>query len=389
MDIIPRVVSHMGVLLFCVSICYALQERYIPATPVLKAQSYVLMDYNSGQILASAHPDLPVEPASLTKMMTMYVIDQDIKNSRITLDDKVLISSKARHTPGSRMYLEQNTSAPLQDIIKGIVIQSGNDACVAVSEHLAGDEDTFAQLMNMQAKQLGMKNTTFKNATGLPQDGHSTTAYDLALLARALIKDFPESYHLYSEKSFKYNNIEQNNRNKLLWENPFVDGIKTGQTDTAGYCLASSALKEQTRLIAIVMGAESDKARTFETMKLLSYGFRFFETYKMQYEGEWLSKERVWFGQKKFVNLMVKDELYVTIPSRQQDLLRADLYIQDKIIAPVKVDQELGQLRIYLGEELLREIPIYAADPIKTGSVFSRFFEKIAFSIDAIKSYWT
>ncbi|NBW58098.1 D-alanyl-D-alanine carboxypeptidase [bacterium] len=389
MDKIIRSLLKISLIMITTAYCHAFKEKYIPAAPILKAKAYVLMDYHSGQVLASSNPDLLLEPASLTKMMTMYVLDDDLKNGRVSAEDLVRISSKARHIPGSRMYLEQNTHVPISDLIKGIIVQSGNDASVAVAEHLAGDEDTFAQLMNVHAKRLGMMNTTFKNATGLPQDGHLSTAYDLALLSRSLIRDFPDSYHLYAQKSFKYNNIDQNNRNRLLWENPYVDGIKTGHTDTAGFCLASSAIKDQTRLISVLIGAESDKVRSFESIRLLSYGFRFFETVKMQLEEGNLGKERIWFGDKKFVDLALKDDLYVTIPARQQDLLRTQLRIQDKLIAPLRTDQIVGYIDIYLEDDLLQEIPVYLAEPVKPAGLISRGLQKIGYFMQVIREYWT
>ncbi len=356
----------------------------VPTPPDIKATSYVLMDYNSGQIIASSNMHQKVEPASLTKMMTMYALDYDLANGRVQLTDNIYISAKARNAQGSRMYVEQNTYVPLDQIIKGIIIQSGNDASIALAEHLGGNEETFAQLMNFHAKNLGMNDSCFKNATGLLEEGHVTSAYDMAILARALIKEFPDSYHLYSQKSFKYNNIDQPNRNRLLWENPFVDGIKTGYTDTAGYCLAASAIKDNTRLISIVMGTDSDKTRTFESIRLLSYGFRFFESVKLHEAAIPLTTEKVWFGDRKNVEIKVNQDIYVSVPAHQQKNLKADLYIKEKLIAPIKTDQQLGSVRIYLGDEIIHQEPVYASTSVKKGGAFSRVIDKLSIFITRI-----
>lgn len=356
----------------------------VPTPPDIKATSYILMDYNSGQILASSNMHEKVEPASLTKMMTIYALDHDLANGRVQLTDNVYISGKARNAQGSRMYVEQNTYVPLDQIIKGVIIQSGNDASIALAEHLGGNEETFAQLMNFHAKNLGMNDSYFKNATGLPEEGHLTSAYDMAILARALIKEFPDSYHLYSQKSFKYNNIEQPNRNRLLWENSFVDGIKTGYTDTAGYCLAASAMKDNTRLISVVMGTDSDKTRTFESIRLLSYGFRFFESIKLHEAAIPLTTEKVWFGDKKNVEIKVNQDIYVSVPAHQQKNLKADLYIKEKLIAPINIDQQVGLVRIYLGEQIVHQEPVYVSSAVKKGSFFSKIVDKISILIESL-----
>jgi len=248
----------------------------IPSPPSLGAKAHLLIDYLSDVMLSQENIDQRVEPASLTKMMTVYVADQTLKAGKLKLNDNVFISEAAWKAPGSRMFLKVNTTVPLQDILRGVIIQSGNDASIALAEHVAGTEANFAEWMNYYAKQLGMANTHFVNATGLPDPNHYTTARDMAILAKALIRDFPESYQLYSQKEFTYQKITQANRNRLLWRNEWVDGIKTGHTDSAGYCLVASGKKGDMRLIAIVMGAKNDEARVDEANKLLMYGFRFF-----------------------------------------------------------------------------------------------------------------
>ena len=355
--------------------------NFIPPAPKLDVKSYVLMDYNSGQILAESHSNERFEPASLTKMMTMYAIDHDLKMGRVKLTDPVFVSQKARQTPGSRMYLEEKSQVPLAQIIKGIIIQSGNDASVAAAEHCAGDEKTFAQLMNFYAQKLGMTNTHFNNATGLPSAEHYSSAHDLALLSRALIKDFPSSYSVYSEKSYAYNNIEQNNRNRLLWENTFVDGIKTGMTDAAGYCLASSAKKGDMRLIAVVLGADNEKLRSYESLRLLQYGFRFFQTHPILKEGEALTKERLWMGQNKFINVGAREDIYVAIPTGSLESLEVKVELKEHIIAPLEKGQELGTIKIMIDDKVYKEVPAVALEKSDVASTFVRIQDNVKLTV--------
>ena len=355
--------------------------NFIPPAPKLDVKSFVLMDYNSGQILAESNCHQEFQPASLTKMMTMYTIDHDLKMGRVKLTDEVFISRKSRQTPGSRMYLEEKTQVPLKQIIKGIIIQSGNDASVAAAEHCAGDEKTFAQLMNFYAKKLGMNNTNFANATGLPNKEHYSSAYDLALLSRALIKEFPNSYSVYSEKSFSYNNIEQNNRNRLLWENTFVDGIKTGMTDGAGYCLASSAKKGDMRLIAVVLGAENEKLRSYESLRLLQYGFRFFQSHPILKKDEALTKERIWMGETKFVEVGALDDLFVAIPAGSLDNLEVKLEVQKHIVAPLHKGQEIGTIKIMIGDQVYKEVSAVSLENVNKASTLTSIQDNVKLTV--------
>ncbi|MDX1811242.1 MAG: D-alanyl-D-alanine carboxypeptidase family protein, partial [Gammaproteobacteria bacterium] len=270
-----------------------------PKPPKIGATAYILQDFQSGDVIAELKADARVEPASLTKMMSVYVIEHELKNGNISLSDEVLISKKAWKMPGSRMFVEVNTRVKVEELLKGIIIQSGNDATIAMAEFVAGSEDSFVSLMNSYAQKLGMKGTHFVNATGLPNDDHYTTARDLALLVKAMIRDFPENYSWYSEKVYTYNGIKQYNRNKLLWQSEYVDGVKTGHTESAGYCLAASAVKNDMRLISVVLGTNSERARATESQKLLTFGFRFFETHRLYEAGQKLTTAKIWKGDSE------------------------------------------------------------------------------------------
>lgn len=350
-----------------------------PEAPKIDAAAYILIDYDSGKILAShnAHKQLP--PTSLTKMMTMYALNHDLSTGAVTITDQVRISDKAYKTPGSRMYVEKNTEVSLLDLMKGIVIQSGNDASVAVAEYLAGDEATFVQLMNMYAEQLGLKNTHFDNATGLPSESNYSSAYDMALLARALIHDYPETYYLYSEKSFRYNKIEQNNRNRLLWESPLVDGIKTGRSDEAGYSLAASAVKDKMRLIAVVLGVPSDRARTFDTMRLISYGFRFFKTFEIPAEQKSLPEQKVAFSSTGCVPIVVRESGYVTVPTERESEVVYRLKIYKGLQAPLVATESIGFIEASLDGEELFKIPVYPAYDVSRGTLWTNLKDNLSY----------
>jgi D-alanyl-D-alanine carboxypeptidase (penicillin-binding protein 5/6) len=356
----------------------------IPAPPALAAKSYILIDHLSDYVIAEQDVDKRVEPASLTKMMTVYVADHAIKSNKLKLTDMVFISKEAWQTSGSRMFVDVNNSVSVDDLLKGIIIQSGNDASVALAEHIAGTESAFAELMNFYAKQLGMINTHFVNATGLPDPNHYTTARDMAILAKALIRDFPETYKIYSQKEYTYKNIKQTNRNRLLWRSEWVDGIKTGHTDNAGYCLVASGQKEGMRLIAVVMGANSDSARIDETNKLLAYGFRFFETRKLYPAGMAVKKTRIWMGQEKEVTLGVAEDLYVTIGHGQYDRLKAAINVEKVIKAPAPLGTVLGTIAIQLDDKTIIERPIIALNEIKAGGFFSRVYDRIALTVHTL-----
>lgn len=345
-----------------------------PAEPQLDAKSYVLQDNTSGAILVSKNPNERVEPASLTKMMTVYVVDHELRAGRLSPNDKVRISEKAWRTEGSRMFVDVNTDVPVQELLKGVIIQSGNDASVALAEHIAGSEEAFAELMNYYAQQLGMTNTNFVNATGLPNPNHYSTAADMSKLGHALITDFPESYKVYSQKEFLYNNIKQTNRNLLLWRDKTVDGIKTGHTDSAGYCLVASAARDGMRLNAVVMGAANDGARTEQAQRLLNYGFRFYTTQSLVPAKKPIAKAKVYQGKQKEVQGGVLNDLYVTLPQGQQGLLNTHLALND-LKAPIKQGEIIGNLQITLNDNIIAEQPVVALEPVERGNIWQRFVD--------------
>ncbi len=348
----------------------------IPAAPKLAAKSYFLQDFNSGRVLAEKNADVKLPPASLTKIMTLYIVFRELANGHLTLDEQVTVSKKAWRTPGSRMFIEVNKQVTVEDLLKGVIIQSGNDACVALAEHVAGDEATFAQLMNQHAQRLNMINTHFSNSMGLPDPEHYTTARDLAILTRALIDEFPDYYSWFAEKQFTYNNITQKNRNALLWRDETVDGVKTGHTEAAGYCLVASAKRNNMRLISVVMGTDSDNARANANQSLLNYGFRFFETHRLYKALEPLSETKVWKGEPQNVKLGLEQDLYVTIPRRHYKDLKANMTIDNKIIAPVSKGQKLGTVNVSLAGETVTNKPLVALDSVKEGSLFQRLYDE-------------
>lgn len=352
------------------------EKILIPSPPKLAATSYLLEDANSAKMLAEKNPDERLAPASLTKIMTVYVVFRELAAGNLQLTDQVIVSKNAWKTPGSRMFIEVNKQVGLEDLLKGVIIASGNDASVALAEHVAGDEATFAQMMNQQAERLGMKDTHYGNSTGLPAEEHYTTARDLAILTRALIKDFPEYYGWHSIQEFTYNKIKQHNRNKLLWRNKAVDGVKTGHTEEAGYCLVASAKRDDMRLISVVMGTRSESARAGETQALLNYGFRFFETHRLYGASDTLTEARVWKGDTTELPLGLQEDLYVTIPRRQFKNLDATLDIDQPIIAPVEQAQPLGKLTITLSDEEIVQKPLTALQSVPEGNLFRRLYDR-------------
>jgi len=349
----------------------------IPAAPQIGAESYLLIDAVTGDVLASENARMRLPPASLTKIMTGYIIADEIEQGRITLDDRVPISVKAWRMEGSRMFIREGTEVSVVDLLRGIVIQSGNDASVAMAEYIAGDEEAFAGLMTQTAKSLGMKNTNFMNATGLPDEMHYTTAEDLALLTRALINRFPEHYAIYSEKYFSYNDIRQANRNALLWRDDSVDGVKTGHTQAAGYCLVASAMENDTRLISVVMGARDERTRAAESQKLLNYGFRYYETVNLYAAGSSLKRVRVWSGLHDSLEVGLDDAITLTIPRGGRDQLKAEINLQDVIEAPIESGQPLGALTLSLGDEMLVERPVVALNPVQEAGWLSSTLDDV------------
>lgn len=348
-----------------------------PAAPTVAAKAFILQDFASGKVLVEKNADQRLPPASITKLMTAYVVSHELEAGNISLDDEVLISEKAWRMVGSRSFIEVNSKVSVEVLLRGMIIQSGNDAAVALAEHIAGSESTFAQLMNQYAQQLGMYNTNYRNSTGLPDPDHYTTAKDIAILSSAVIRDFPEHYKWYAEKEFTHNEITQHNRNKLLWRDSSVDGLKTGHTEAAGYCLAASAKRSDMRLISVVLGTRSDNARNQETQKLFNYGFRFFETHELYRANESLTEPKVWKGASDSVSLGLAKSLAVTVPrGRYQDLV-AKTHIQQPVIAPITQGMSLGDIEIQLDGEPIAKQPLVALQVVEKGSWWRRLIDTV------------
>jgi D-alanyl-D-alanine carboxypeptidase (penicillin-binding protein 5/6) len=357
-------------------------EIQTPPPPPVAAASYILQDYQTGKVLAENNADAPLAPASLTKIMTVYVVFRELGNGHLHLDDLATISKKAWGTSGSRMFVEVNDQVKIEDLLRGVIIQSGNDASVALAEHVAGDETTFADLMNQHAQRLGMKNTHFKNSDGLPMEDHYTSARDLAILTTALIREFPDYYRWFSQKEFTFNNIVQHNRNLLLGRDSSVDGVKTGFTDDAGYCLVASALRNDMRLISVVMGAKSANARASENQNLLNYGFRFFESNKL-YQGKTpLSEARAWKGDAKELPVGLAEDLYATVPRGHANDVKTAIKVDKQIIAPIKDGDKVGSVEAaYKGEVILKK-DLIALKTIEKGNIFRRLVDNLLLMMD-------
>ncbi|MEA1079605.1 D-alanyl-D-alanine carboxypeptidase family protein [Marinobacter qingdaonensis] len=353
------------------------QSVLIPSPPQIAGSSYVLMDPKSGRIIMEENSHERLPPASLTKMMTAYIVERELDEGRIAMSDMVPISVRAWKTEGSRTFVREGTSVPVETLLKGVIIQSGNDASVALAEFVAGSEDAFVDIMNQQAQLLGMKDTHFENATGLPSPEHFSTAYDLALLARAIINDYPENYPIYAEKHFTYNNIRQPNRNSLLWRDDSVDGLKTGHTEEAGYCLVASAKRNDTRFIAVVMGTSSTEARSQEVQKMLNYGFRYYESERLFRTGQELMKARVWAGQSDQLSVGLTDDVFVTIPRGSRNDLESTVDLDSVIKAPINVGDELGRVRVSLNGDVLVDQPVLALTDVPEGGFFKRIWDAI------------
>ncbi len=361
----------------------------LPDAPQIAAKGYVLMDYHSGKVLAEKEMNTKLSPASLTKMMTSYVIGQELARGNISEDDDVTISENAwaKNFPdSSKMFIEVGTTVKVKDLNRGIIIQSGNDACVAMAEHIAGSEDAFVDLMNAWANTLGMTNSHFANVHGLDNPDLYSTPYDMALLGKALIRDVPDEYRIYAEKKYTYNGITQYNRNGLLWDKSMnVDGIKTGHTSKAGYSLVSSATEGQMRLVAVVMGTKDANARKSESKKLLSYGFRFFETVAPHKAGETFVEEKVWMGNQDAVALGLGQDTYVTLPRGEAKNLKASFVLEKELQAPINKGDVVGKLYYQIDDEDIAEYPLLALETVEQGSLFSRLWDYI---ILLIKSFF-
>ena len=367
-------------LLFASIASYA-QNLPVPSPPVIGASSYLMIDADSGAELASLKPDTAVPPASLTKIMTTYVVFKALAEGNISLDDEVTISEKAWRMQGSRMFVEVGKRVRVEDLLLGVIVQSGNDASVALAEYVAGSEDVFAELMNQTAQSLGMRSSHFVNATGWPDDEHYSTARDLAILARAMIRDFPEHYAWHSIREYKWGDITQRNRNTLLWRDDTVDGLKTGHTEAAGYCLVASAERDGMRVITVVLGTASDKARTDGSQALINYGFRFYETRLLYKAGEEVTRARVWKSSKEYTPLGVLEDLYITVPRGSYDSLESVQNLPAEVMAPLADGQPVGEIVVSLDGRTLLQEPLRALDDNPSGSFWQR-------TVDGVKLWF-
>lgn len=369
----------MKALLFLISLVFALIARAnalpVPPSPQLEARAWLLTDLLSGQVLAEKAPDARVEPASLTKLMTAYLAFAAIKEGRIKPDQTLPVSEKAWRAEGSRMFLDPRRPAKVDDLLKGMIVQSGNDASIVLAEAIAGSEEGFAAMMNQMAKRLGMHNTHFVNATGLPHPQHYSTARDLTRLAAAIIRDYPDYYRYYAIKEFTYNGITQPNRNRLIWLDPNVDGVKTGHTQSAGYCLISSAKRGERRLLAVVLGARSEKARVIESQKLLNYGFQSFETVRLYQANQPVTHIKLYKGRRGEVGAGFAHDLYVTVPRGAGNRVQAQLITRQPMLAPVARGQQLGTVRLTVDGRPLGDYPLRALDDVAVAGLLGRAWD--------------
>jgi serine-type D-Ala-D-Ala carboxypeptidase (penicillin-binding protein 5/6) len=343
--------------------------------PSVAARAWLLMDVSSGQTLDANNADERVEPASLTKLMTAYLVFSALQDKRLTLEQTVPVSERAWKAAGSRMFIQPRLPVTVGELIQGMIVQSGNDACIALAEAIAGSEENFVVLMNKEAKRLGMANTSFTNSSGLPHAQHYTTARDLGLLVTALIQDFPDHYRYYSIKEYRYNNITQQNRNRLLWLDPNVDGVKTGHTDAAGYCLIASAKRGERRVLSVVLGARSESARAQESQKLLNHGFLMYDAVRLYERGKTISQLPVWKGSDNTVTASVPVDLYVTVPKGDGEKLKAELVSQQPLVAPIAAGQRVGTIRVTLDGKLVREYPAVALRNVGVAGIFGRAWD--------------
>jgi D-alanyl-D-alanine carboxypeptidase (penicillin-binding protein 5/6) len=354
----------------------------VPPPPAIEAKAHILIDFRTGKVLAAANEHTRMEPASLTKLMTAYTVYKALQEGAISMTDQVRVSEHAWRTGGagsggSTTMLPIDSSAPMEVMLKGMIIQSGNDASIALAEHISGSEEAFADQMNQYARELGMTGTHYTNSPGLPDPEHYTTAADIAMLARAVIREFPEYYRWYSEKDFTYNGIKQGNRNLLLYRDPTVDGIKTGHTESAGYCLASSAKRNDMRLIAVVMGTSSPDARAKASLELLNWGFRAWESKRLYEKGAQLAEARVWKGTVEKTGLGLRDEIWVTVPRGSLPQVQATVQSPRDITAPVGSTAEIGRLKLTLGGETLADAPLIALAPVEEGSLWRQAVDTV------------
>jgi len=348
-----------------------------PPPPPIAAKAWLLYDFASAQTITSANPRQRIEPASLTKLMTAYLAFSALKQKTLTLEQVVPVSERAWKAPGSRMFIEPRKPVTVEELLHGMITQSGNDACIALAEAIAGSEDAFAQMMNREAQRLGMKDTSFTNASGLPDPRHYSTAYDLGLLATALIRDFPDYYPLYSLREYRYNNITQPNRNRLLWLDPNVDGMKTGYTENAGFCLIASAKRGTRRLLSVVLGANSDNGRVQESQKLLNYGFQFYDSVRLYSKDQAVSTLEVLKGAENRLKAGFQSDFYVSVPRGLADQLKADLVSMQPLVAPIGVGQKVGTVKVTLQNKLLGEYPVVALENVAIAGFFGRAWDSM------------
>ena len=354
------------------------QAADIPPPPTLAVKAYVLRDFNSNQIMAQHAEDERIEPASLTKLMTAYLTFKALKNGHLQLAQTLPVSTKAWKTEGSKMFIEPNMPVTVDELLHGTIVQSGNDSSIALAEGVAGSEEVFAELMNKEAVRLGMSHTHFVNSTGLPDSNHYTTAADLSLLASALVHDFPAEYQrFYALKSYTYNKITQANRNRLLWLDPYVDGMKTGHTETAGFCLISSAKRGDTRLISVVLGAPSETVRATESQKLLNYGFQFYESRLVYKRGQTVNKLKLWKGHDDMLAASVADDLYLTLPKGDYAKVKASITSKQPLIAPLSAGQEVGTIQFTLDGKVLEQRKLVTAKAVEVAGIFGRMLDSI------------
>lgn len=348
-----------------------------PPPPPIAAKAWLLYDVTSAQVISSANPHERVEPASLTKLMTAYLAFSALRQKTLTPEQVVPVSERAWKAPGSRMFIEPKKPVKVEELLHGMVTQSGNDACIALAEAIAGSEEAFVQMMNREAQRLGMKSTGFTNSTGLSDPKHYSTAYDLGLLAAALIRDFPEYYPLYSLREYRYNNINQPNRNRLLWLDPNVDGMKTGYTENAGFCLIASAKRGTRRLLSVVLGASSDNARAQESQKLLNFGFQFYDSVKLFDKGQAVSTLEVWKGAESRLKAGFQSDFYVSVPRGLADQLKADLVSTQPLVAPIGIGQKVGTVKLTLQNKPLGEYPVVALENVAIAGFFGRAWDSM------------
>jgi len=348
-----------------------------PPPPPIAAKAWLLYDFTSTQAIIGANERQRVEPASLTKLMTAYLAFAALKQKTLTLDRVMPVSERAWKAAGSRMFIEPGKPVTVDELLRGMIVQSGNDACIALAEAVAGSEEVFVQMMNREAQRLGMKDTSFTNASGLPDPKHYSTAYDLGLLAVALIRDFPDYYPLYSQREYRYNNITQPNRNRLLWLDPNVDGVKTGYTENAGYCLIASSRRGTRRLLSVVLGANSDSARAQESQKLLNYGFQFYDSVKLYDKGQAVSTLEVLKGTESRLKAGFLSDFYVSVPRGLADQVKADLVSMQPLVAPIGVGQNVGTVKVTLQNKLLGEYPVVALQNVAIAGFFGRTWDSV------------